>query len=188
MFIYRLEITIDGYGGHLKDRYFFDFNKAKEVILNQSAIMYLPEDDKWIVNGMKECNISEEDNSFSLVGVAFPKEEQDLWSLEYCFIRIKPIEINFDILNNSVWILKYNKGYCHWLNNASSYNDFSEYDSNNQPSILGYYKSRKKARKAAKKKPWKEFPRLWIRWEDEEKISPIGKGMDYLSIEKLNIE
>lgn len=188
MFIYRLEINIDGYGGHLKDQYFFDFNKAKEAILNQSAITYLSEDDKWIVDGMKECNVFEEDNSFSLVGVAFPKEEQDPWCIRYCFIYIKPIELDFDLSYNSIWILKYITGYVHWLNHFNDYSDNISYDEDHQPTIVGYYKSRKKARKAAKKKPWKSYPRLWIKQEDEEKISPLGKGMNYLSIEKIDIE
>lgn len=190
MKIYKLEIVIDGYGGHLKDRYFTDYQKAKEC-LSQTSGIYHAEDDTWDVEGMKRCDVCEEGDSFSLIGIRFPKEEWDEWCLRYCRATITPIELDFTVLNNEFWLLKYCRGYTHWLYSGLDgvYNTFEDYGMNNQPSVLGYYVSRKKARRvSARDKSLKKIGRAWVTPEFDEKCSVFGKGQDYLAIDKVVLE
>lgn len=190
MKIYKLEINIDGYGGHLKDRYFTNYQKAKNC-LSQTSGIYHAEDGTWDVYGMKSCNVYEENDSFSLIGIQFPKEEWDEWCIRYCRATITPIELNFTVLDNEFYLLKYCRGYNHWLYSGLNghHDTFEDYDMNNQPAILGYYISRKKARKmAARDKSWKKIGRAWVRPEFDKKCSTLGGGQDYLSIDKVVLE
>lgn len=188
MKIYKLEILIDGYGGRLKDRYFRDYDKAIACLADTSGI-YHAEDGTWDVDGMKYCNVHEENESFSLVGIRYPEEEWNEWCLRYCRASIIPIDLDFTVLNDVFYVLQYCRGYRHWFMNVNNYTDFADYELNNEPTTLGYYVSRKKAKKvAARDKKLKKIGRAWVKPEFDEKCSPMGAGRDYLSISKEILE
>lgn len=187
MTIYRLEVTIDGYGGVLEDRYFFKFANAEEALAKTSGIFHAP-DGSWHVDGMKECRTWEEEYTFQLRGIPFPENERDEWSILYCTASITPVDINFE-LTGDLYLLKLFRGYKHYVNNVGQYSDFSEYQANNQPFVLGYFQSEKKARKkAARDRRFKKIGRLWVNPEFEKKCDILGDGQDYLSIKRVVVQ
>lgn len=187
MIIYVLKRNIDGYGGLMKDLYFNSYEKAKEALMKTSCLYFSDEENKWYVEGMKECRWHEEDNSFSLLGIQYPKEEQDEWSIFWCRVSIEPIELDFDTVNNEIFLLKYCKGYTDWLYRGIDGIENTDGEAD-KPSILKYCRSNKQARKfAARNKNWKRIARLWVRPEEEKRISALGYGQNYLSIEKVEI-
>lgn len=108
-------------------------------------------------------------------------------SFFWCRVSIEPIELDFSVNNNEIFLLKYCKGYTDWLYRGIDgiKNIDGETD---RPSILKYCRSNKQARKfAARNKNWKRVARLWVKPEEEERISTLGYGENYLSIEKVEI-
>lgn len=190
MKIYEVKRAIDGYGGVMSTEYFKDYDTAKQFLLSDGPVAYDTEEKKYYVCGMKETIVTEEDNHFNLIGIVYPEKDQDEWSLHYCRISITPITVDFP-LDDHLFILYYKRGYKHWF--MSSINDMSltqeEYYLNNQPVVIKLCQTKKKARKyAARSKAWKTYPRAWVSREFDEKASPMGEGMDYLSIEKVALK
>lgn len=190
MKIYKLEREVDGYGGILKDEYFLDFQKAKRCVENMECVYHDEEKNIWDIYGMKECRVSEKEDEFYLLGIRYPDKDFDEWCLRYCTIKIEPIELKFEISNNEIYLLKYCRGYNHWLySNLDNHYEYpGDYERNNRPIILGYYRSEKQARKmGARNKKWNKVGRFWVTPEFEKRCTTLGGGEDYLSIEKVTI-
>lgn len=181
--IFRVKRNIDGFGGRMKDLFFDSFEKAKNSLKNSEALWFDEKNSTWHVEGMKELKCQEDENSIHLLGIQFPEEERDEWCIDYCECSISTIEVPFEIINKEIYLLKFIKGYNSWL-----YSFLDGITSTEKETIIEYCKSNKHARKiAARRKSIKCLPRLWVNPEEEERISPLGGGSDYLAISKVCI-
>ena len=187
MTIYRVEVTIDGYGGRLEDRYYFKFADAEKALADTSGIFHAP-DGSWHVDGMKECRTWEEEYTFQLRGIPFPENERDAYSILFCTASITPVDINFE-LTGDLYLLTLHRGYKHYVCNAGQYSSFTEYELMNPPMVLAYAPSKKQARKkAARDKRWKNIGRIWVEEEFKKKCDILGEGQDYLSIWRVVVK
>ena len=184
MQIFKLSRDIDGYGGKLRDEYVTTYEKAVEMLKNTSALYYDEETNTWDIDGMKSCVTGNGDceGSFSLYGIRYPENEMDDHDIQYCRCSIEPIDLFFELDGDSIWIMYRCNGYNTYLKNPEIV-DRQEY---NEP--IGYYKSKKSARKvAARDKRLKHIARLWEKPEYDERISVFGSGEDYLSIVEVKV-
>lgn len=198
--LYRLSVDIDGFGGKDKDKFFYTYQAAVNSLKKHAGFFYDEEKGVWDIEGMKETIASDRlgiavdedpDDFFRVRGIPYPEDDKDTYCINWAEATINKIKIPGKPLNHKVYVLKKCDGYATWLLNGIRETDIPGTNPSNKAGsretrIMTTF-SKSYARKYARAK-LKRYPRVWNRKEEESYISPIGSGLDYLSIQEFKIE
>lgn len=198
MKLFLLKIDIDGFGGKEQDQFFYTKSEAVEKIKKHAGFFYSETENKWAIEGIKETVVvdetsttSDDDVVFGVYGRPYPEEERDDFCIRWAKAEIYQLEVDRAAYNRGkVYVLYLKAGYQTWLQTAfkpsQGIENPAEKEENRETEVLISF-SKNHIKKYARSH-CKRYPRLWNNKEEEEYISPIGHGCDYLFFRKYEIQ
>lgn len=186
MKIYKLSVDIDGFGGHLEDRFFYNFIDAKKGLSECSGFFFDQIKKVWDIEGVKEIRVYEENDSFSISGIPYKEDEKDEWCIDYAHAEIIPIDIPGLPYDNNLHVLYKKYGYNSYL--YSNLNGIPDSENlSNKKDLLRLSFSKSYIKKIARIH-YKRLAREWNNKEYEEKCSPLTHGEDFITLLTYKIE